>query len=62
MVSKELESDSCEGSLVLYNSSKIFLRHLNPSSVSMFIFFCCGLGFVVPSSGCVGLWFSPGPY
>jgi hypothetical protein len=60
MASKEVANENQVGSLVLLKSWTIDLRDINPSSISMFTFVGCGLGFGVPSCGCVGFWLSPG--
>jgi hypothetical protein len=60
MLSRELASDSHEGSRVFHKSCKIILRDLNHASISIFMFVCCGLWFGVPSCGDVGFGVSSG--
>ena len=55
-MSKEVVDHNWLVSLVLHKSSKIDLRHLNPSSIYVFTFLSCGLEFGVPSYGCVFLF------
>jgi hypothetical protein len=54
MVSNEVANDNQLGSLVLLKSQTIDLKDINPSSIFVFMFVGCGLGFFVPSCGCVG--------
>jgi hypothetical protein len=60
MISRDVASDSHEGSLVFRKSCIRVLRDLNPVSISMFIFSGCWFGFGVSSFGVVGFGFSHG--
>jgi hypothetical protein len=58
MVSRDVASESCEGSLVFLKSCIRVLSDLNPASISMFMFPGSGLGFGLSSCGDVGFGFS----
>jgi hypothetical protein len=59
MVSNEVDNENRLGSLVFLKSHAIDLKDINPSSISVFMFISCGLGFFVPLHGYFGFWLGP---
>ena len=56
MVSNEVNNENRLSSLVFLNSHAIDLKDINPSSIYVFMFIGCGLGFDVPSCGYFRFW------
>jgi hypothetical protein len=54
MVSNEVDNENRLSSLVFLKSHAIDLKDINPSSISVFMFIGCGLGFFVPLHGYFG--------
>jgi hypothetical protein len=56
MVYNEVDNENRLGSLVFLKLHTIDLKDINPSSISVFMFISCGLGFFVPLHGYFGFW------